>query len=116
MSVSCEVAGTPMLASLALKLRLPAVSMETMRLLPVSETQMLPSGATATPHGTLNAFCTPVPTGLVIGVFQTPAGEMLWMRLLSVSATQMVPSGATEMPVGLLRSPAALVDPAPNCP
>src|ERR1700722_19567292 len=116
MNVSCDVAGMPMLCSLALKLRLPDVSMDTMRLLPVSETQMLPSGATATPHGTLNAICTPVPTGFVIGTPQTPEGEMLWMRLLSVSAIQIVPSGATEIPVGLLRSPAGEADPAPNCP
>ncbi len=45
-----------MLASVALKMRLPDVSTETIRLLPVSETQMLPSGATVTPHGMLNAF------------------------------------------------------------
>ena len=44
----------PMLASLALKIRFPEVSMDTIRLLPVSETQMLPSGATVTPHGILN--------------------------------------------------------------
>src|ERR1700722_5517424 len=95
----------PMLAASALKMRLPAVSMETMRWFPVSATQMLPSGATVTPHGARKLCCVPVPTGVVMTV-QTPDVERLWMRLLRVSATHTVPSGATEMPVGLFRSPA----------
>jgi hypothetical protein len=46
---------------MALKLRLPDVDIDTIRLWPVSDTQMLPSGATVTPHGTMNAVCLPVP-------------------------------------------------------
>src|ERR1039457_5218274 len=97
----------PMLASVALKLRLPEVSIDTRRLLPVSDTQMLPSGATVTPHGTLNGVVEPM--GLVNAV-QTPVVDMLWMRLFRVSASQMVPLGATAIPVGLLRSPAGEVE------
>ena len=88
-----------MLDSVALKLRLPDVSIDTSRLWPVSDTQMLPSGATVTPHGTLKPIWLPVPTGVLM-TFQTLPGDMLWIRLLTVSATQMVPSAATEMPVG----------------
>src|SRR3984957_1386378 len=111
MTLSAGTDGIPMLASLALKFSAPVVLIETMRLLPMSETQMLPSGATVTPHGILNAVCLPVPVGLLIGVPQTPVEETLCMRLLSVSATQIVPFGATEMPVGLLRLPAGAVVP-----
>ena len=53
MRESVGAAGTPMLAAVALKFRAPEVVIETTRLLPVSATQMLPSGATVTPQGTL---------------------------------------------------------------
>ena len=92
--------------------------METMRLLPVSETQMLPSGATVTPQGTLKAICLPVPVVLEIGAFQVPDEiDRLWMRLLRVSATQRVlPSGDTVIPVGWFSSPAGAVEPVPFLP
>src|ERR1039457_7246501 len=115
MTESLAVAGIPMLNAVALKTRFPAVSTETMRWLPVSDTQMVPSGATVTPHGALNGSCVPVPTGVEMTV-HTPAGELLWMRSLRVSATQTVPYAATAMPVGLLRSPAGAAEPMPFFP
>src|ERR1019366_10069254 len=113
MGVSSGAAGMPMLPSLALKIRAPEVCIDTRRLLPVSDTQMLPSGATVTPHGTLKPIWCPVPVVLLMGAFQTPEADMLWMRLFNVSATQTVPSGATAIPVGLLRSPGGEVTPVP---
>src|ERR1700689_4159908 len=99
MTLSFATEGMPMVASLAVKLSAPVVLIATIRQLPVSDTQMLPSGATVTPQGTLNAglpvpwhaVCAPVPVVWVMGFAQTPDDDMLWIRLFSVSATQMVP-------------------------
>src|SRR5580700_9585728 len=110
--------GTPMLVPVALQLRTPVVLMETIRLLPVSETQMFPSGATVTPHGTLNAFRGAFPVGLVTGAFQIPVPRFtLCIRLLRVSATHSVlPSGEMAIPEGWLSSPAGAVAPRPRLP
>src|SRR4051795_10100805 len=78
----------------------PLAANRSNRLLPVSETQMSPEAATATPVGLLN-WPAPDPRAPNFERY-FPLALNCWTRLFPVSATQTFPEASTLTPLGWL--------------